>query len=156
MFHKKRKLEALEDGGIEGTCQLDHYALSLILDFTGIPFFRINSSFLIPCIKNVEPVGIDHPFRQVCKATREAWFEHPFSLPLRIKIELASKLPTHALIHEQEAALLQILQQSLGVLSQKVEKEQKRRKKEKTKLAEIEWRTGCIAAMIDSLRKSYI
>jgi len=34
-----------------------------------------------------EPSGMDHPFRKVCKATREAWFDHPFSVVKEIEKE---------------------------------------------------------------------
>ena len=155
MLHKKRKLEdAQEDGWVERTCPLDHYALSFILDFTGNTFFAL---FVQPSFSSCEePSGMDHPFRKVCKATREAWLDHPFSLPLRIKMELASKLPTHARTHEQRISLLQILQESLGVLAKEVEREQRRRDQEKEKKKLEEWRQECIAAMIESLQQSSI
>jgi len=69
---------------------------------------------------------------------------------------LASKLPTHALTHEQRTSLLGILQESLGVLAKEVEKEQQRRDQEKEKQKEEEWRQKCIAAMMGYLQKSSI
>ena len=71
-------------------------------------------------------------------------------------MELASKLPTHALTHEQRTSLLGILQESLGVLSKEVESEQRRRDQEKEKKKLEEWRQECIAAMIESLQQSSI
>jgi len=71
-------------------------------------------------------------------------------------MELASKLPTHALTHEQRTSLLGILQESLGVLSKEVEEEQKRREDKREAKQAKKRRKRTIAAMMGYLQKSSI
>jgi len=71
-------------------------------------------------------------------------------------MELASKLPTHALTHEQRTSLLESLQKSVGVLAKEVEKEQERRKKNKEAKQAKKRQKKTIAAMMGYLQKSSI
>jgi len=67
---KGKKLRLAKDQEIpKSLLSLNHNLFQLILDYT--------------------LAERDHPFRQVCRATREAWLAHPFSLPWMMAWEVS-------------------------------------------------------------------
>ena len=152
MLNKRTQEEEKEKTPNETTCLLDHYALSNILDFTG------KHNIWCKPLTNVivDPPGIDHPFRQLCKATRQAWLAHPFSLPLRIKQELAYNLPVHALTLEQRNAFVQNLCQANTELAEEVASEREYIEKQKKQKRKLALRKRWIPDMMDYLTQSSI
>jgi len=68
-------------------------------------------------------------------------------------MELASKLPTHALTLEQQKALLCSWCESLGILPKPVEKRLAEKLKQALEQREQERPKACVAALIDFLHK---